>query len=184
MSEFATTSGSGAVESKSSWLRTLIVNLPYIVLYVVAIGLVAMTDSDPTAAARYWEYFILLVAVVSLFGGWSNAGTTNASRMTYFVRQVLHWGSLLIVINLLFLHSMQDFLNAESHGFVIAYVLGLGAILSGIYMDWKMAVFGAFLIGSAVGIGFLDDNAVLLTISGIAIAGIALTILFRQRSRD
>jgi hypothetical protein len=75
---------------------------------------------------------------------------------------------------------MERFLNAESHGFVIAYMLGLGAILSGIYLDWRMAVFGLFLVGSAVGIGFLDQNAMLLTLIGVAILAIAITLLLRR----
>lgn len=180
MSDAATASVSDA--SKPSWFWVLIVNLPYLALYAFTIWLVAVTDSDPVTAAIYWQWFVPAVGVVATIGGWRSPAAAN--KAAYLLKQVLHWGTLLLVINLLFLKSMQDFLNAESHGFVVAYMLGLAAILSGIYLDWKMAVFGAFVIGSAVGIGYLDDNAMLLTVIGVAIAGIAVTLAIRRRGSD
>lgn len=159
----------------------LLANLPYVLLYAGAIFLIAMTDSDAETADRYWPYFILVVALVAMVGGWRYAGYTSTDRIMYFVKQVLHWGAVLLVVNLLFLKSMQQFLSAESYGFIVAYILGLGALLSGIYLDWKMGVFGAFLISSAIGIGFLDNNAMLLTVIGVAITGVGITLLVRRR---
>jgi hypothetical protein len=66
------------------------------------------------------------------------------------LRQVAHWGALLVVIHLLFEVDVQHFLRSETDGFIIVYLLGLASILSGLYLDWKMAVFGLFLIFSVV----------------------------------
>jgi hypothetical protein len=165
------------------WVHFLFGNLLYILLYIGAIALVATTGNNPQRAAAYWQYFILFVGLVSVIGGWRVVGPTTRDKVVYFIRQILHWGALLVAINLLFLPSMQSFLNAESHGFMAAYLLGLAAILSGIYLDWKMSVFGAFLLGSAVGVGFLDDNAVLLTISAVAVAAVAVTFLVGRFSK-
>ena len=180
MSDAITATESGAT-AKPTWLRVLLVNSPYILIYIVTIWLVALTDSDAARAARYWQYFVPVVGVVSIIGGW---GKHSDALGRYLTEQVLHWGALMAVIYLLFLPDMQQFLNAESHGFVVAYMLGLAAILSGIYLDWKMALFRIFLVGSAVGIGFLDDNAMLLTLIGIGAAGIAITLLIRKSGRD
>lgn len=166
---------------KSSLLRLMLANLPYIALYVISIWLVAVTDSDPGKATTQWELFIPLVALVSIIDGWKD---TRETKVVYLIQQLLHWGALMLVVYLLFLPEMQNFLNAETHGFVLAYLLGLAAILSGIYLEWKMAVFGAFLIASAVGIGYLSDNALLLTLIGTAVAGIAITLLIRKHRRS
>ena len=166
--------------AKSSMLRLLLVNLHYIALYVISIWLVAVTDSDPEKAAIQWQLFIPVVALISIIDGWQD---TRESKVVYLIQQILHWGALMLVVYLLFLPEMENFLNAESHGFVLAYLLGLAAILSGIYLEWKMAVFGAFLIASAVGIGYLSDNALMLSLIGIAVAGIAITLLIRKHRR-
>jgi Na+/melibiose symporter-like transporter len=176
----AMTSTPSEISHKSSWQRVLLVNAPYILIYVLTVWLVALTDRDPATAARYWQYFVPVVGLVAVIGGWSRS---RESRSRYLTEQLLHWGSVMLVVYLLFTPSMQQFLNADSHGFVIAYVLGLAAILSGIYQDWKMGVFGLFLVGSAVGIGMLEDNAMLLTLIGVGTAAIAITLLIRKSGR-
>jgi hypothetical protein len=176
----AITATQGEAAAKTSWQHLLLVNAPYILIYGLTIWLVALTDRNPATAARYWQYFVPLVGLVSVIGGWSKS---RESRARYLTEQVLHWGSLMLVIFLLFLPDMQQFLNADSHGFVIAYLLGFAAILSGIYQDWKMGVFGVFLVGSAVGIGFLDENAMLFTLIGVAVAAVAVTLLIRKSGR-
>ena len=170
---------------KFDWLHFLIVNVPYVVLYAISIWLVGLTNSDEARAAEYWQLFIPLVGLVSTLGGWRYAGLGGVPKALYLFKQVLHWGALLIVINLLFMDSMLQFLNAEDHGFVVIYLLGLAAILSGIYLDWKMAVFGAFLVASAIGLGYIEDNLMMmLTISSVALAGVVVTLLVRSKIKQ
>jgi hypothetical protein len=77
----------------------------------------------------------------------------------------------------LFQTDVQHFLRAETDGFIIIYLLGLASILSGLYLDWKMGVFGLFLIFSGVFIAYLDNNALLIAIGGIATLAVIGTIL-------
>ncbi|WP_462321385.1 hypothetical protein [Halochromatium sp.] len=167
--------------NKASWIKVLFVSLPYLALYIASIVLTAMTDADPERATELWKLFMPFVALVSLIGGWHGSGEGTREKAVYIGKQVLYWGAVLVVINLLFMGDTPHFLNAESQGFVVAYVLGLSALLSGIYIDWKMSVFGAFLILSTIGIAFLDDNAMLISVGGVAVAGIAVTLMLRRR---
>jgi hypothetical protein len=162
--------------------RFLFQHVPYVVLYVVALGLVAMTAHDAAGTSIYWQLFIPLIALVSIAGGWRFAGEPGVPRWDYLLKQVLHWGALVLVIRLLYSHDVQDFLNDEQDGFVTIYVTGLAAILSGIYLDWKMAVFGLFMLLSGVAIAWFDDNALLLTLvfSAAAVA-VAASLLIRRR---
>jgi hypothetical protein len=160
----------------------LLYNLPYLVLYVAAFGLVAMTAHDAANTSFYWQMFIPLVALVSILGGWRWSGASGDPRWMYLARQVLHWGALIIVIKLLYAHDVQDFLNDEQDSFVIIYLVGLAAVLSGIYLDWKMSLFGIFLLLSAVGMAWLDDNAMLLMVVGIvAVAAVAVSLVIRGK---
>lgn len=166
-----------------SWTKVLLVSLPYLALYAATIVLTGITDSEPQRATELWKLFMPFVALVSVIGGWRYSGETTKEKAIYIGKQVLYWGAVLVVINLLFIGDTPHFLNAETQGFVVAYVVGLSALLSGIYIDWKMSVFGAFLIASTLAIAFLEDNAVLISAIGIAIAGIAVTILVRRSGK-
>ena len=177
-------SGSVADHKKLTIKSLLLQHIPYAVLYVVALILVAMTGRDAAGTGIYWQMFIGLVALVSIVAGWRFAGTANDPRWMYLLKQVLHWGALVVVIQLLYTHDLQAFLNAEQDGFVTIYVLGLTAILSGIYLDWRMALFGVFLLLSGAGLAWIDDNAMLMSliVGAAAIAGGA-TLIFRHRGK-
>jgi hypothetical protein len=178
------TSGSIADHKQLTSRRLLLQHLPYAVLYVVALSLVAMTSHNAAGTSIYWQMFIGLVALVSIIGGWRFAGTAKDPRWVYLLKQVLHWGALVLVIRLLYTHDLQDFLNDDQDGFVTIYVLGLTAILSGIYLDWRMALFGIFLLLSGVGMSWIDDNAMLMSlIAAAAVVGVAVTLVFRRRRR-
>jgi hypothetical protein len=160
--------------------RFLLYQLPYLVLYIVALGLVAMTAHDATGMSDYWQMFIPLVALVSILGGWRWAGAAGSARWGYILRQVLHWGALVLVIQLLFAHAVQDFLNDQQDAFVSVYLIGLAALLSGIYLDWKMALFGVFLVLSGVALAWLNENWLMLSLviggAGVVAAAVSLVI--------
>jgi hypothetical protein len=150
----------------------------YVLLYALAILLISLTAHHPELAKPTWGLFIPLVGMVCAFAGWRQfAGPTIQTRATYILRQVLHWGALLMVINVLFLEEVQLFLNAEIDSFVIIYLVGLTSMLAGIYLDWKMGLFGLFLVFSGVILAFIDDNAMLIVLSGVAFMAITITAL-------
>ena len=164
--------------------RYVLFTLVYIVLYVTALVLVALTDHNPMGAKGNWQWFIPFIGLVATAGGWHNVGNSLQERAVYLGKQVLHWGALMLAIRLLYQSDVQNFMHAETDGFMIVYLVGLASLLAGIYLDWKMAVFGLFLIMSGVGIAFLDDNAMLLAISGGAAVSIVATSLIRLRLKD
>jgi hypothetical protein len=150
----------------------------YILLYGLAILLIGLTDHDPASAEPTWDLFIPLVAIVCAFAGWRQfAGNTMQSHAIYLVRQTLHWGALLMVIHLLFLPAVQVFLKAETDGFIIIYLVGLTSMLAGVYLDWKMGLFGLFLVFSGVIVAFIDNNAMLIVVGGAALIAIIITAL-------
>jgi hypothetical protein len=93
------------------------------------------------------------------------------------VQQVVHWGALLLVIHLLFFPDVQHFLCAEDDGFVIIYLVGLASITAGVYLDWKMGLFGLFLIFSGVVLAYLDDNALLIAVGSVATMAVVATAI-------
>jgi len=176
---------SSVTDQKLTAKRLLLYHIPYAILYAVALILVAMTSHDAAGTSTYWQMFIGLVALVSIIGGWRFSGTSVHPRWVYLVKQLLHWGALVFVIQLLYTHNLEAFLNDEQDGFVTIYVLGLTAILSGIYLDWRMAVFGLFLLLSGFGMAWLDNNAVSVSlIAAAAAVAFVITLMFHRRSRS
>jgi hypothetical protein len=150
----------------------------YILLYGLAILLIGLTDHNPELAKPTWDLFIPLVGIVCAFAGWRQfAGNSMHSHAVYVVRQILHWGALLMVIHLLFLPAVQIFLKAETDGFIIIYLVGLTSMLAGVYLDWKMGLFGLFLVFSGVIVAFINDNAMLIVVGGAALMAIIITAL-------
>lgn len=169
--------------SKPSWLKLLIPSLPYLALYIASLVLIGMTESDPAKATELWKWFMPVVALVSMMGGWRLSGEEAMEKGLYIAKQLLYWGAVLLVITLLFMGDTPNFLNAETQGFVIAYILGLSALLSGIYLDWKMSLFGAFMIASAIGLAFLDDNALLISVAVVVVASVVMMLVLRWRGK-
>ncbi len=160
-----------------SWIQLLLILVPYVALYAIAIWLVAMTDSNPDRATGLWEWFIPAVGLVGIVGGWHRMRSSGGGIPQYLIKQILHWGATLGVIYLLFWPTVLVFLTAETHGFVAIYIVGLAAILAGVHLDWKMGLFGLFLIGSGIGIAFFDDNAMLMTLTGLAVIGVIVSVV-------
>jgi cell division protein FtsW (lipid II flippase) len=161
--------------------RFLFYQLPYLVLYVAALGLVAMTAHDAAGSREAWEMFIPVVALVTILGGWRWAGTSAKERWIYVGRQVLHWAALFLVVQLLYAHAVQDFLNDEQDAFVLIYLVGLAALLAGLYVDWKMALFGIFLVFGGVALAWFNDNwlMVVLVVGVVAVVATAASLLIR-----
>lgn len=184
MSTTSASSSSTTSTPGTGRFKLLLAVVPYIVLYLLAIWLVALTDgnADPGRIRVLWQGFVPAVGLLAIWGGWQGMKTRAGGTRSYLIRQVLHWLASLLVIHLLFGDTLQAFLTTEVHGFVAIYVLGLSAILAGIHMDWKMGLFGLFLVGGGVGIAFLNDNAMLLTLAGIAVVGVGLSVVFLRRT--
>lgn len=158
-----------------------LVQLPFIILYITTLCLVALTEHDFGSVKLYWQMFILCIALVSILSGWHSAGTGRQEKSLYVLKQLMHWGVTLVMIRLLYTHDFKDFLDNELAGFIMLYVMGLSAMLAGIHSDWKIGVFGIFLTLSALSLGWLEDNTMLLTVvSIIAVIGIVLTLMLKR----
>lgn len=155
----------------------LIQAVPFVALYAIAVVLVAMTEADAKGAMDAWLKFIPLVAGVSVVLGWGNV--RGGAYFGYLIRQALHWGGLAaIVYYLLYLPEIQQFIPNAITGFTVLCLLGLTAYLAGVHTDWRMMIFGASLIGSAVGVAYLDDWS--LVLAGIGLAIIIVTLFLHR----
>lgn len=51
------------------------------VLYLLAIWLVAITDSDPARVGSLWQWFISAIGLVATYGGWQRMQASGGAFM-------------------------------------------------------------------------------------------------------
>jgi hypothetical protein len=176
-----TQADSTAPAKKATLSSLLLREWPFVLLYVLALACMGYTNADAGRSSYYWQLLIPVTGLVAIFVGWGMVSPNM--RMEMILKQVLHWGAVLLVIRLLFLQVLDAFLSDQAHGFVVVYVFGLAAVLDGIHWNWKMAVFGAFLIFSAIVMAFFQDAALAISVTA-ALVAVAVTFLWsRFRSR-
>lgn len=136
----------GFIVSKSVKQGSLMMALlPSFILYASTIILVALTRGDLGGTIKYWEFMVPLAALISLMSGWGPTYARNASRFSYLIKQIVHWGLLLGLLWLLQTQGVTAALGAPKYTLVLLYLLSLTIILGGFYLDLKQVLFGAFL---------------------------------------
>lgn len=157
-------------------------NFPYLILYVLTIALVGWTMHNEEGAAKIWQFTIPVIALVSILGGWRRGGIGPGKHSAFVFRQILHWAALVVVIQLIYLPSVQGFLNNEAYGFLVICLIGLTAVLSGVHFDWKMALYGAFVLFTGVLLAMLEDNMMMiLMVMGVGLVALTLSLVIRSR---
>ncbi|MCF1184059.1 hypothetical protein L0E83_11535 [Marichromatium gracile] len=191
---------SSEVKSKQSQSPLMVAILPSVFLYIAAVVLVFFAREDFAATTQYWEFFIPVVAFISILSGWSQAYAFDHSRFFYLIKQLLHWGALGGLLWLFYDHGIRDALSAEQYNLVQLYLLGLAALIAGLYLDTKMLFFGAFIaccaylladpansavltsVGDAFGIENAQDKPMTMIIAAALVAFVAnLFVLIAMR---
>ena len=158
-------------------------NAPYIILLVLAVIGVAYTDLRPASSFFYWQALVPVFAVLCIIAQWPRVGPESRARLRLIWDQVLHWGSLLLVMRLLLVHEVQRLLDSDIAGLLLLYLLALTTFLGGIYLDWRLCVVGIFLGLGAVAIAFLDEAALpMLALAVVIVIVFALWSQFRGKT--
>lgn len=152
---------------RSRLFRTLLMDSPYLLIFIAVIMGIAFTDMRMEFALLYWEILIPIFAFFALVIGWSGVAEDAKARTAFVIRTLLHWGGLFVVVQILYMEQLRDVLNAELTGLQIIFLLGLTAFLSGVHGNPRMAVIGVFLIASGIVIAFLDDAALLMSVVAV-----------------
>ena len=174
-------SSSASARRGPGFFYYLIQAIPFAALYVIAVVLVAMTETDAAGSMKAWLQFIPLVAGVSVVLGLGSV--RESAYFSYVIRQALHWGGLAVIVYYVFaLPEVQQFMPNAITGFTILCLLGLTAYLAGVHTDWRMMIFGAALLASAVGIVYLNDWS--LVLAGAAAAIIVVTLVLHRILRS
>ena len=161
------------------WLK----ELPYIIVLGLTILGVAWTSVSHQPLIGYWEFLTLAMAVVCIGTGWLHASSKEA-RFRMLWTQVLHWLAFLVAMNILVLADVQRLLTAPGTGLALLMLLALGTFVAGVHISWQICVLGLAMALAVPAIAWLTSYALFLVLGVAALAGIAMTFLWRQSVED
>ncbi|ADJ27843.1 hypothetical protein [Nitrosococcus watsonii] len=177
-------------EKKSFNRLTLDEYLFYGLIIFSLIG-VAISQSSWGTGHLYWLAMVPLLAVASLYVEWSHAQLGTGVRWKALLKtQLIHWGSLLVAVQLAYMLLDFGTLNKQSIGQVILLLVAQTTFLMGIYVDWRFYVLGAFLAIALIVVSYLEAYIWLLMLIAIGIITLGLYLHRRfeisphNRSRD
>lgn len=119
--------------------------LPIVILYVCTVALYALTREDVAGTAGYWEYFVPVVAFISIITAWGNAYARGDSRLFYLIRQVIIWGGFIWMLMLLQKAGVDASLGGQKTTLTLIMMTAMVAMLVGLYLDAKMFFYALFL---------------------------------------
>lgn len=142
---------------------------PYVILLVLALVGVAVTDLSPARSLPYWQAVVPIFGLICIIARWRHVEPGQSHHIRLIWTQALHWGAVLLVMRLLFVHDIQKLLDSDITGLVLLYLLALSTFLAGIYLDWRLGVVGFFLVVGGLAVAFLDEAAFPMAVLAVII---------------
>lgn len=142
----------------------LLAILPQVILFVSAVVLFWLSQKDMAGTIGYWEYFIPVIAVISLISGWSQSYLSNEVWAWYLIRQLVHWGGLFALLYAANHLGLREAVDAQQYTILVIYLTAFTSLLAAIHVDFKLFFFSLFLVFCAYLLAAPADNAMLLYI--------------------
>jgi hypothetical protein len=155
-------------------MSTLVRNLPYIAALGLAIFGVAYSSFTGLAINGYWEFLAVATGLVCIATAWPTA-PDRQTRFKLIWTQAAHWVTILVAMNLVLLHGVQQLLPIQATGLVLLLLLGMGTVLAGIHLfSLRISFLGFAMAMSIPAMTWLKQASLLLLLGGVAIAGLAI----------
>ncbi|MBE2293406.1 MAG: hypothetical protein IAF00_00580 [Phycisphaerales bacterium] len=156
----------------------------YLMLLLAWIG-AAYTQVNAESSRWYWHALIPIFGLICIITEWSSVEPTAKARALLVVRQILHWGGLLLVIQLAFIatsHGFMNALDARQASLMLMLTVTLSTFLAGIHFDWRLC-FVAIFLGAGALLMVMVQNLIpslIYLVIGTIIVYLAWTWLYRH----
>jgi hypothetical protein len=163
----------------SFWIR----ELPFSLVLLLTIGGVGYTSFSKHPILIFWEILAPIIALVCVWYGWAGA-PDNAARFRLIGTQALHWLAFILVMNMVFLPSVQRLFNATSTGLSVFTLLALGTFTAGVQiLSWQVCLLGLIMAFGIPAIAWIEDSALLLVLVAAVVVGLGGAIWWLIRER-
>ena len=154
----------------SVWFR----ELPYAVVLVVTLLGVAYTSFTKRPATGFWEFLVPVIGIVCIWSGWRFAHDKKA-RLRLIWTQTAHWLAFFVAMNLLWLSTVQNMLNADATGLAILLLLALGTFVAGVHIPaMEICILGFVMALFVPAIAWIEEAALILLLGVIVLIGVGI----------
>jgi|SRR5579883_982590 hypothetical protein len=154
--------------------------LPYIIVLMLAISGVAYTNISHQPPIGYWEFLTLALGALSVVSEWPKADDRRA-RVQLILKQALHWGAILIAMNIMLLTGAQQLLPSPAMSLVLLILLALGTFLAGLNLQSVQLCFlGAAMALAVPAIAWFKQSALFLLLAVVLLVGLGLAFWPRR----
>jgi hypothetical protein len=164
----------------SSKVSFLYRQLPYLVVLALAIVGVAYTNISHQPLVGYWEFLTLAMCAACVVAEWPKLDDRQA-RIHLIARQALHWGAILVAMNIMLLSGVQQLLPSPATGLVLLMLLALGTFLAGLNLSSLQICFLGVAMALAVpAIAWFKQSALFLLLAAVLLIGLGLAFWPRR----
>jgi hypothetical protein len=154
---------------------------PYILLLILTLVGVGYSSFAEEPTISYWMFLALAYAGLCIASGW-NSATEQAARLRLIWTQVLHWGAVLVAMNILLLPNVAVMANVDATGQAILLVLAVGTFLAGVHIpSWELRFLGVVMAAAVPALAWLEESALFLVLALSIFIGIGSLIWLRWR---
>lgn len=159
--------------NRPSWLRRLfrLKDVGFYLMILLAWIGAAYTDANAQGSRWYWFGIIPIFGLICIITQWPYVESTIKAHALLVFRQILHWGGLLLLMQLVFIATnvgFMDTLDDRQASFLLMLNVTLTTFLAGIYFNWRLCIVALFLGAGAVFMVMMQNVAPMLIYAGIA----------------
>lgn len=159
---------------EGSFLRN---NWPYLTMLALSIIGVALSSVAPIRMKFYWELLVPVFGIITFFV----QRDPETPIVTAVLRDVLHWGAVLVAMWLLMIPTVADMLNLDGMALMLLTVLALGTFTAAIQAwSWRLGLIGVFLGLCVPLFAWLERSSLLVTLI-LLIAGVLAALFWVKR---
>jgi len=165
----------------SYWKQEFWLLCTMLVLSLVGLGI------TQAAAAGAWEFWLIAVLVfcgIGLFHTSRRARRAGSPVRPMMLKQLLHWGGLLVALKVLILLERTDTISRDSASDSSLILLALTCYLAGLHFDGMFLILGMVLAVMVVALGTAQQYAFLLWVIVIPVAAGGAALFYWKAKRS
>ncbi|MFT4278055.1 MAG: hypothetical protein QM576_17025 [Rhodopseudomonas sp.] len=154
---------------------------PYLLMLLLAVVGVAYTSF--VQDSLYWVILTPMIGLICIAAGWPETETSE-HRVRLVLTQILHWGAVLVAMQLMSLQVTRQ-VSGLASALGVLTLLALGTFTAGLHMrTWKVAVVGVILGLSVPAIAFLQQSSLLILLIIAMIVAILIPFFWAKRRSE
>jgi hypothetical protein len=179
----STSSGQPAVRRRRGLAGFLLIDSPYILMLLAALGGISYRSFYGQPILAYWKILLVVFAALSIWAGLARARTSSQIYGLVWT-QVLHWVAFYAALSVLATTSVRAELDDNAISDLILTTLALAVFLAGVHgRAWRLCVVGLVLGATIPTVTWIQTSSTLIGFLGVVFVVVVLAFfLLRGRT--